>query len=556
MLRFAAVEIAPKCVPAAIVFLSSCADERPPTGGRKDSIPPKLKYADPANKSLNFNSKVIKLHFSEFIQQSLDPKEILISPPLDKKPKITVDGKVATIMLKSPLKANTTYTINFGDAVRDLNEGNILKNFTYVFATGSMLDTAKLSGTVINIADPKDLDDLIISLYPVDSIDGILHSKPFYFSKADKAGNFTINNIHAGSYRVYGLKDLNLNYIYDLSDELIGFSDSSITLQDSSKAKINLKVFLSENSRPKFIDAISTAPGKVVINYNSAVKDIKINSDVASDKDVIEINSKNDSITYWYSNNYNKKMHLNLTVNDSINDSTTIDLKTFNKDSTNNANKYSLSIESQVIKRDSTGKSFYIKPIISPFKPIIFNLSRPVDSIAKNKSVYVASDSTSKRDTVAYILSPKNKRTLTVEFLQKEKTPYTLVIPDSTFMDIFGWWNKKIIYKWTSDANDNYGTIILKIKIEHPEKHYVFKILDFDNKPIETYYLQDATEKKITIQHVRSGSYHLQAVEDINDNGEWDSGDFIKKLQPEKIINFQETYEVKGNWELEIEVKL
>jgi ferredoxin-fold anticodon binding domain-containing protein len=90
----------------------------------------------------------------------------------------------------------------------------------------------------------------------------------------------------------------------------------------------------------------------------------------------------------------------------------------------------------------------------------------------------------------------------------------------------------------------------------HPEKHYVFKILDFDNKPIETYYLQDATEKKITIQHVRSGSYHLQAVEDINDNGEWDSGDFIKKLQPEKIINFQETYEVKGNWELEIEVKL
>jgi hypothetical protein len=145
---------------------------------------------------------------------------------------------------------------------------------------------------------------------------------------------------------------------------------------------------------------------------------------------------------------------------------------------------------------------------------------------------------------------------VTVEYHQKEKRPYTLVIPDSTFRDIFGWWNKKMTYSWTSDAKDNYGTIILNMKFEHPDKNYVFKILDADNKAVETYLFTGNESKTITIKNVKAGLYHIQAVEDANNNGQWDSGDFSKKLQPEKIINFRETYEVKGNWDMEIEVKL
>jgi len=556
LIRFAIVDIGPKFIPAGILMISSCADERPPTGGRRDSLPPKLRLADPPNKSLNFNSEKVTLHFSEFIQQTLDPKEIIISPPLDKKPKMMVNGKTVTINFKSKFKENTTYTVNFGDAIKDINEGNIMKNFSYVFATGSILDTASISGTITNIASPTELSDIIVSLYPADSVDGILHAKPFYFAKTDKTGSFAINNIHSGTYHIYALKDVNLNYIYDQADELIGFTDTMVTLVDSSKSRIALNVFLSLNNKPKFIDASSTGAGKVLLTYNSPIKSIKVSSDSLSGKDLIEINSKRDSITYWYSKIYKNKASLIIIANDSITDTARIDLKTFNKDSTNNDKKYSLTIESQSFKTDTNGKTIYIKPILSPFKPLILNLSRPVDSINKNKALVIVNDSTSKTDTVAYLLSPKNNRKITIDYPQIEKTSYTLVVPDSSFLDLFGWWNKKFSYKWNSDANENYGNIVLNVKFEHPEKQYVLKLLDADNKAVETFTFTGETEKKITIRNIKVGSYHLQAIDDINNSGEWDSGDFSKKVQPERIINFRETYEVKGNWDLEIEVKL
>ena len=556
LLRFTAFEIAPKCIPVGLLLVSSCADERPPTGGRKDSIPPKVKYAYPENKSLNFHNEKIKIRFQEFIQQSLDPKEIVISPPLDTKPKFLVNGKNLIISLKSKLKENTTYTINFGDAIKDNNEGNIFKNFTYVFATGPILDTAAISGTIANVTDPKDVDNLLICLYPADSIDGITKSKPYYFAKSDKNGIFAINNIHSGVYNIYGLKDQNLNYKYDQSDELIGFIDSTILLSDSSKLKLNLNVFLSTNNKPRFTDAVSMGPDRVLIIYNSPVKTLNVNSDLLSSADIVETNTQKDSITYWFANIYDKKMRLNLIANDSLSDSTTIDLKTFNKDSTNNYKKYSLSFESQLIKNDSSGKAIANKPVLSPFKPLILLLSRPVDSIDKNKRIEIVNDSTKKGDNIDFSLNVKTKRAITISYPQSEKTPYTLVIPDSTFLDIFGWWNRKMYYKWNSDAAENYGNIMLNLKFEHPEKYYVIKILDMDNKAIETLFYVGNQEKKVTLKNIKAGTYHIQVIEDRNQNGEWDSGDFSRKLQPEKIINFRESYEVKGSWDLEIDVKL
>jgi len=556
LIRFSLFEIAPKCIPIGLLAVSGCADERPPTGGRRDSLPPKVKYAYPENKSLNFNSTKIKIRFNEFIQQTLDPKEILVSPPMNKNPKMMVSGKNVNITIKDKLKENTTYTINFGDAIKDLNEGNTMKNFTYVFSTGPILDTASVSGTISNASEPKEVDNIIVALHPIDSVDGIRHSKPFYFAKTDKMGAYTINNIHSGTYSIHALKDQNLNYIYDQSDELIGFQDSTLTLTDSSKAKVNMSLFLSSNNRPKFTDAVSVAPGKIIISYNSPIRNLKLDSDPSSQKNRYEINERKDSITYWFSNIYDKKMLLSLVVNDTILDTARIDLKTYNKDSTNERKRYSLTIESQVIKRDTSGREIYVKPTLSPFKPIILKLTRPVDSIDQNKRLVLTNDSTAKIDSITFTLNPQTRREINIEYVPREKMPYTLTVPDSTLLDIFGWWNRKFSYKWNVDANENYGNMIMSLKIEHPERHYVFKLLDADNKVAEKFLSTGVTERKITFKNVKAGQYHLQAIEDNNNNGDWDSGDFSKKLQPEKIINFRETYDLKGSWDLEVEVKL
>ena len=198
-------------------------------------------------------------------------------------------------------------------------------------------------------------------------------------------------------------------------------------------------------------------------------------------------------------------------ANDSISDSLTVDLKTFPKDSTYNDRKYSLSIESQQVRGDSLRKTIAPKTILSPFKPISLVLSRPVDSIDQNKRLLIINDSTSKKDIPAFTLDLKTKRRITIDFPQIEKTSYTLVIPDSIFRDIFGWWNRKITYKWNSDANENYGNIILKLKFDHPEKYYVIKLLNQDNITVETFYYVGNEERTITIKNIRVGMYHLQA---------------------------------------------
>jgi hypothetical protein len=176
--------------------------------------------------------------------------------------------------------------------------------------------------------------------------------------------------------------------------------------------------------------------------------------------------------------------------------------------------------------------------------------------IDENKRLIISNDSTSKLDTVGFTLNSKTKRKITIDFRQHEKSTYTLTVPDSTFLDIFGWWNKKFSYKWLSDANENYGNIIMSLKIENTEKNYVFKLLDQDNNVVETFFSTGVKERKITFKNAKAGQYHLQAIEDRNNNGIWDSGNFNQKLQPEKIINFRETYDLKGNWDLEVEVRL
>ena len=177
---------------AEILFASSCANEAPPTGGKKDIKPPRVKYSTPGNKAINFKGNQIKIRFDEYIVQSLDPSEIIVSPPLPKNPKYLVNGKTLVVRLPDSLKDSTTYTINFGDAIKDNNENNILKNFTFVFATGSNLDSASLSGYIINIKEPTKTEDFIAALYPADSVDGILKNKPYYFAQTDKTGSFKI----------------------------------------------------------------------------------------------------------------------------------------------------------------------------------------------------------------------------------------------------------------------------------------------------------------------------------------------------------------------------
>ena len=221
---------------ATMIALSfvKCANMQKPTGGPKDSIPPKLLGITPANLSKNFKEKVIEMTFDEYIKTVNPGKEFSISPDLETQPIYKIKKKRFIIELPDSLEENTTYTINFGKGLVDYNEGNPFINYNYVFATGDQLDSLSISGQVKN-GYSKDFDlekdkEVIAILIPTsrDTIFG--KRKASYYTTVDSSGNFSFNNLREDTYRVYALKDMNNDKIYNGNDEWIGFLEDSIAL--------------------------------------------------------------------------------------------------------------------------------------------------------------------------------------------------------------------------------------------------------------------------------------------------------------------------------------
>ena len=183
---------------ASIYLLAvSCAQIVSPAGGIKDNTPPKVVKAQPKNQSLYFNSEKITIEFDEFIQLNNTDDQIIISPPTEQKPEYTLKGKVLEIRFKEQLQPNTTYTINFGNAIGDNKENNLLQNYSYVFSTGSLIDSLGINGTVYQAFNKKAEKDIVVGLYKTDGFTDstLIKEKPLYLTKTNELGNFNIKNL-------------------------------------------------------------------------------------------------------------------------------------------------------------------------------------------------------------------------------------------------------------------------------------------------------------------------------------------------------------------------
>jgi len=218
-----------------IFWISSCAKIVAPTGGPKDVEPPKVLSSDPPNYSTNFKGDKIKITFDEFIQLKDINQNLVVSPPLDEKPEITVKGKSLIIKFFTELIDSTTYNIYLGNSVQDYNEGNPIENFQYVLSTGEYIDSMSMEGKVLNAFNLLPQEDVLVMLYS-DFSDSIpIKSIPEYVAKTDKEGFFQINNIRNDTFKIFALRDANKNYLYDLPNEGIAFSDSAVKFRMDTK---------------------------------------------------------------------------------------------------------------------------------------------------------------------------------------------------------------------------------------------------------------------------------------------------------------------------------
>ncbi|MBS0011147.1 MAG: Ig-like domain-containing protein [Bacteroidales bacterium] len=213
-----------------ILLIASCAKVSSPAGGPRDEDPPKVLKSVPLNESVNFNRRSFAISFDEYFVLDKVDQVLMISPPLEKKPVIKIRGKTMVVELDEDeqLKENTTYSFNFLNSIRDLNENNPLENFKYVFSTGDIIDSLSVTGSIYDAFNLEAGEDILVLLHSemADTVPRTL--LPQYITKAAVDGNFRIDNIAGDEYKIYGLKDNNNNKMYDQPSEAFAFLDSSI----------------------------------------------------------------------------------------------------------------------------------------------------------------------------------------------------------------------------------------------------------------------------------------------------------------------------------------
>ncbi|HLA52545.1 MAG TPA: Ig-like domain-containing domain [Flavitalea sp.] len=213
-----------------LTMQSSCASIVPPTGGPRDSLPPVLLTVNPADSTLNFKGKKISFGFDEYVQIDEVQKNLIVSPTPKTNPIVTVKLKSINVEIKDTLDVNTTYTLNFGNAISDLNEGNVFRQFTYLFSTGRFIDSLELSGRVVVAETGKADSTLIVLLYNLFDDSAVVKERSRYMAKVDTLGNFHFINLAPGKYRVFALKDEGSRRYFDKS-QLFAFMDSTVTSQ-------------------------------------------------------------------------------------------------------------------------------------------------------------------------------------------------------------------------------------------------------------------------------------------------------------------------------------
>lgn len=569
----------------SILMLFGCAQQVLPTGGPKDETPPKILKEVPANLSTDFNAKQIVISFDEFIQLKSTSEQVVISPPMLRSPSYQLKQKSLVVKFEQALAPNTTYTINFGEAIADNNEGNILKNYTYVFSTGAHLDSMQVKGRLIDAITGEAEKDALVMLYKND-IDSLpLDTIPDYFTRTLDDGSFHIKNVADQPYKIFALKDENANYRFDVPTEKIGFIDSLIlpftpplsvtpdtlvtdslktdsVLVDSLQTRkgsaslpyYELQMFVEEDTTQYLKKAYCDYFGKLVFVYNRPVSTFELSlEDVEFKKQwkLEDFNSTRDTITIWTTVEVPDTMKCLVSIDGAKIDTVELNMKPRTEE---------IKLQSKSSGRGKGGKrgssqKFELTATTQPATdrapkpntPLYLVWNHPVlDADLSRVKLY--------EDSVRILYDVDTRdpalRKFGISYEWKKDKNYRLLVLDSAFSDIYNLYNDTIETSFKGSDKEMFGELSLKIT-EKPNTGLLVELLNSANVSIETRMVSNA--ETVMFEKLDPGKYNLQVVVDRNQNGKWDSGRYSEKVQPEPIRVVQQGAEVRANWNFELE---
>ncbi|WP_456420461.1 Ig-like domain-containing protein [Lutibacter sp.] len=506
--------------------LSNCAKRGRPTGGLKDSIAPVLVSASPNYNSVNFTAKKIKIYFDEYIKLKDVSKQLVISPPQNNNPIITPLGtasKLITIKILDTLDENTTYVFNFGNSIVDNNEENELGNFKYVFSTGSYIDSLNLAGEVTNPLKKETEKNINVMLYEyndsfTDSI--IFKEKPRYIANTLDSTLYELTNLRAGKYLLIALKDANGNKIYNPKIDEIGFVKDTVTIPTDKK--YNFTIF-KEIPKLKIIKPKEAAKGHLIFGFEGNAKNLTINlltQTPTNFNSKIVFEKNKDTINYWYT--------------------------PFEADSLNflvSKGEYS---EKFVIKtRSSKIDSLKITKSTSSILHLLdtFSISTNIPIVNFNKSlVKILEKDSINVDFNATVLKTK----IYLDFEKKYNTNYNFKLLPKAVTDIFGASNDSLFFKLKTKLPEDYGTLNLEL-VSSKNTPLIVELLTEKGKLVRLKKLNKP--KKVSFNLLPPNNYLIKVIIDKNNNGIWDTGNFLDKKQPEVVKYFENVIIIRANWE-------
>lgn len=595
-------------IAAGLLLAYGCAQQGAPTGGPRDEDPPVVLKTTPDNYSTNFNTKKITITFDEYLDMGNFTQELVVSPPMEEKPEIKLRNKMLIIEFEEELKEDVTYTFNFGEGIKDLNEKNVLLNYEFVFSTGDYLDSLSVKGTLRNAFDltiPETPINVMLYTELEDSIP--LKQIPYYVGRADREGNFAVNNLKAGIYKIFALKDGNNNFLFDMPDEKIAFLDSILTIDGDYFRKILLETGVYDSTdlqtKPLVVDVdtvgMSADSVQMVLDslellrpdfnslyvdlfmftedpVNQFISDFKrddkrkieilfnlpltdsftfapIFPDTLTSEDLIpEFGMNRDSLTIWLADTViagidTIELSLTYTVPDSLENPV---LKT---DTLQFAYRERTTKKKSEEKKDEKKETLQVLTIRNRSKHDIrhdlnFTTNQPLEHLDPELfELYIIPDSIEIPVDIEPFIDTMHLRRAKISHSWKEEGEYRLVLYPDAMTSIYGLTNDTIDRKFQIRPLAEYGRI--NLSLEDVTDTLLIQLFKKEQKVRSLEVVESGTYQ---FDFLDPDTYHIKIIHDRNRNGKWDTGNYLEGIQPEKVEFVPRELKIRANWDHDV----
>ena len=581
-------------------MLYSCAKMGAPDGGWYDETPPHVVGAMPAEKSTHVSKRNIRINFNEFVKIDNPTQNVVVSPPQLEVPEIKGEGKSINVKLIDKLQPNTTYTIDFSNAISDNNEGNPLGNFTYSFSTGNHIDTLEVAGYVVQAADLEPVKGILVGLY-ADLSDTAFKTKPMLrVSRTDSRGHFIIRGVAPGKYRVYALQDADGNYSFNQRSEMLAFNHDIIepsfrpdvrqdtlwrdSLHIESIAQVSYTHFLPDNICLRAFNEIVTdrhllksdrpEPNHFTLYYTygdsvlPTVRGLNFNT---KDAFVVESSAHKDTVTYWLRdtalvNQDTLKMVVTQNITDSTGvlrqqeDTLTLLAKVPYAKRLKDKQK---AFDEWKKKQDKLKKRGEPYETTMPEEPLKLEITPSGDMDPDQNISIVAKEPLKDVDTnhvrlfshpsgdslwykEPYELKRISNEEFQVKAAWKPGTEYSFEADSTAFETIYGTMSGKLKQGLKVRSEDAYASLIMTIS-GMQGRHIIAQLLDGQSKIVKQSFTDNGQAE---FYYLKPGKYFMRIIVDANNNKKWDTGNYDTNLQPEEVYYNPDEIECKAKWDL------